>query len=178
MPSPPGVSPQLDEIFKSDILTNMDNESQPSRTLELAEFFSAPSSKRQRRYEILRAFYFEGLPAKVVASRFGCSPGAVYSIARDFRNLTDPGAYFFHSPAPAGRPRKVPADDLRQQVIDLRKLNLSVADIKARLDTQSPRTLSERAISRILKEEGFPRLARRTKAERSRIAHSPSTPPE
>ena len=151
---------------------------QPLPAPDPSAFFSCPGNSRQRRYEILRAFYFERLPAKDVAARFGCSASAVYAITRDFRKLKDPSAYFFRGPAPPGRPRSIPADDLRKQVIDLRKLNLSLPDIKARLDARSSRTLSERAISRILKEEGFARLPRRTRAQRSASTGSMQRAPE
>ena len=84
---------------------------QPLPAPDPSAFFSCPGNSRQRRYEILRAFYFERLPAKDVAARFGCSASAVYAITRDFRKLKDPSAYFFRGPAPPGRPRSIPADD-------------------------------------------------------------------
>ena len=156
----------------------MTNTGQPPPEPDPVAFFSHPRNPRHRRYEILRAFLFERIPAKVVAARFNCSPSAVYTIARDFRKLADPSAYFFRSPTPPGRPLGIPADDLRQQVIALRKLNFSVPDIKAHFDEQSPRTLSERAISRILKEAGFARLPRRTRAERTAVTSAPIQAPE
>ena len=143
-----------------------------------ADFFAQPRNPRQRRYEILRAFFHERLSAHTVAQRFGCSPAAVYSISRDFRKLPDPAAFFFRPPDPPGRPLQQPPSPLCEQVIDLRKRNLSVPEIKARLDARSPDTLSERAISRLLREEGFARLPRRTHAVRSAVAASTIRAPE
>ena len=48
----------------------------------------------------------------------------------------------------------------------MRKRNLSVPDIKARLDAATEEAPSERTIDRVLKQEGFARLPRRTQAER------------
>ena len=150
----------------------------PSPPPSPSDFFADPRNPRQRRYEILRAFCHEGLSARTVARRFGCSPAAVYSVARDFRKLADPAAYFFRSPHRPGRPVRQPPAPLRQRVIDLRKLNLSVPDIKARLDARSPDTVSERAINRVLREEGFARLPRRTQAVRSTSVGSVIRAPE
>ena len=78
--------------------------SPPASPAAPLSFFSRPRNPRHRRYEILRAFFLEQLPARDVARRFDCSPAAVYSIARDFRRLHDPADFFFRSPDPPGRP--------------------------------------------------------------------------
>jgi len=39
----------------------------------------------QRQYEALRGLLLEGLPATVVAERFGYQPATVRSLCRDFR---------------------------------------------------------------------------------------------
>lgn len=135
-----------------------------------AAFFAQPSNPRQRRYEVLRAFFLEGLTAEAVARRFGYAVGSVYAITRDFRRLDDPAAFFFRPPDAPGRPPSQPPDELRQRVIELRKANLSAPDIKARLDAQSGHAPSLRMIGNILTEEGFARLPRRTRAERAASA--------
>ncbi len=133
-----------------------------------ASFFAEPHNPLQRRYEVLRAFFLEGLTAEAVARRFGYAVGSVYAITRDFRRLADPAAFFFRPPAVPGRPpSQPPADDLRQRVIELRKANLSVPDIKARLDAADGGAPSLRRIGNILREEGFARLPRRSRAERA-----------
>ena len=132
-----------------------------------AAFFAEPNNPLQRRYEILRAFFFEGLTAQQVARRFGCAVSSVYAMTRDFRRLDDPAAFFFRAPVKPGRPPSRPPDDLRQRVIELRKANLSVPDIKARLDAEPGPAASLRLIGSILDEEGFARLPRRSRAERA-----------
>ena len=70
-----------------------------------AAFFAQPSNPLQRRYELLRAFFLEGLTAEAVARRFGYAVGSVYAITRDFRRLDDPAAFFFRpADPPASRP--------------------------------------------------------------------------
>ena len=143
-----------------------------------ADFFAHPANPRQRRYESLRAFHYERMTAKQVADRFGCSVAAVYSVARDFRKLARPADFFFRPRRPPGRQPAAPLSDLQRKIIDLRKRNLSVPEIKAHLDAAGPRAPSERAISRILREQGFARLPRRTRAERAAASPAPLRAPE
>ena len=130
-------------------------------------FFAQPSNLLHRRYEVLRAFFLEGLTAEAVARRFGYAVGSVYAMTRDFRRLDDPAAFFFRPPDVPGRSPVLPLPDVRQRVIELRKANLSVPDIKARLDAEPGDAPSLRAIGHVLHEEGFQRLPRRTRAERA-----------
>ncbi len=138
------------------------------------EFFARPSNPRQRRYEI----YCEGLPAEAVARRFDCSVATVYSVTRDFRQLEDPLAFFFQGPRRSGRPPVLPAPDVREHAIALRKVNLSLPDIKVRLDAEFGQAPSQQGIRRILAEEGFARLPRRTPAERGAGARERLAAPE
>ena len=142
-----------------------------------SDFFTRPAHPRQRRYELLRAFFLEGRSASQVARQFGYSPATVYALTRDFRHLEDPAAAFFLPPPRRGRPPVAPALDLRRQIVALRKRNLSVPDIKARLDAVTQQAPSERTIDRVLKEEGFARLPRRTQAQRQAQAPAPLEAP-
>lgn len=68
--------------------------------------------------------------------------------------------------APAKGPQKAPRiDRARQEVIELRKQNLSIYDISSALK-EAGSELSPAAVSIILKEEGFARLPRRRDEER------------
>lgn len=49
------------------------------------EFFAVPQDPTHRRYEALRAYLYEGRPAAEAAARFGYTPKALDSLARDFR---------------------------------------------------------------------------------------------
>ena len=142
-----------------------------------ASFFAHPSHSLHRRYEVLRAFFHEGLTAEQTAARFGYSIGSVYAITRDFRHLDDPAAFFFREPRLPGRtPDQAPAS-VRERIIALRKANLSLPDIKARLDAECDQAPSQRGVWRVLREEGFARLPRRTRSERAAAATPPLSAP-
>lgn len=50
-----------------------------------AAYFLTPTEPAQRRYEALRAYFLEDLPASDVAARFGYSPANVYQMASEIR---------------------------------------------------------------------------------------------
>lgn len=125
------------------------------------EFFAAPATADQRRYEALRAYLFEGASAAEAASRFGYTPASVTSMARDFRA----GRHDFFTDSKPG-PKSAPAKDAaRARVIELRgdgRSAYEIAEILAREGTPLNRT----GVAEVLAEEGFPRLWPRPHAER------------
>jgi hypothetical protein len=130
--------------------------------LTLARRFLEPSNSTHRQYEALRAFFVDRLPSAEAAARFGYTPGSFRVLVHQFRN--QPGRDFFVPTALQGRPpgkRK----RLRQQVVSLRKQNLSVHDISRAL-ARDDEALSPAAVATILKEEGFAKLPRRRDDER------------
>lgn len=50
-----------------------------------AEYFTKPDQALQRRYEALRCYFVEGLPAPEVARRFGYTPATVIQLASELR---------------------------------------------------------------------------------------------
>src|SRR6266498_1623619 len=50
-----------------------------------AEYFTDPSGSAQRRYEALRAYFVEDLPAAEVADRFAYSTASVHQMATQLR---------------------------------------------------------------------------------------------
>ena len=125
-------------------------------------FFDAPASPRQRQYEALRAFFVDELPSADAARRFGYSAGAFRVLCHKFRHGELPS--FFAAPrhGPQSQPKKSQA---REQVVALRKRNLSVYEISQALrDKGTP--LSPTAVGELLKAEGFARLPRRLDEER------------
>ena len=141
-----------------------------------AEFFARPRHPDHRRYEILRAFYHEGLTAAEVASRFQITVGSVYALTREFRQLDDPISTLFQPPVPPGRPARKVSANTRERILLLRDRNLSVPDIKAQLDAEDPAAPGERAIQRVLAEAGRPRLPRRSRAPRAAAIASTELP--
>ena len=128
----------------------------------MARRFLEPSNSTHRQYEALRAFFVDRIPSAEAAARFGYTPGSFRVLVHQFRN--QPGRDFFVPTARQGRPpgkRK----RLREQVIALRKQNLSVHDISRAL-ARDGETLSPAAVAAILEEEGFAKLPRRADNER------------
>lgn len=130
--------------------------------ITLARRFLEPSNPTHRQYEALRAFFVDGLPSAEAAARFGYTPGSFRVLVHQFRN--QPDRDFFAPTARQGRPPGKQSR-LREQVVALRKQNLSVHDISRALDRDGE-VLSPAAIAAILKEEGFAKLPRRADDER------------
>ena len=130
--------------------------------LTLARRFLEPSNSTHRQYEALRAFFVDGVPSAEVATRFGYTPGSFRVLVHQFRN--QPGRDFFVPTARQGRPPGK-RNRLQEQVVTLRKQNLSVHDI-SRVLARDGELLSPAAVAVILKEEGFAKLPRRADDER------------
>lgn len=129
---------------------------------DVARRFLVPSNPTHRQYEALRAYFVEGLPSAEVARRFGYTPGSFRVLCHAFRR--DPDRAFFLPPAKG--PKAAPKmDQVREQVVALRKQNLSMYDIREVLERDGHK-LSSAAVAIILKQEGFVRLPRRRDDER------------
>ena len=102
------------------------------------------------------------MPSAEAAARFGYTPGSFRVLVHQFRNR--PERSFFIPTEREGRP---PGKQKRlwEQVVALRKQNLSVHDISRALAGDGD-TLSPAAVAAILKEEGFAKLPRRLDDER------------
>ena len=127
-----------------------------------ARFFLRPSNTTHRQYEALRAYFVEGLSSTDAAIRFGYTPETLRLMCHQFRK--NPRRQFFLPPRKGPR-RKPKQLQLREQVISMRKQNMSIYDISKALKKEGQR-LSPVAVSLILKEEGFARLPRRKDEER------------
>jgi len=129
---------------------------------DLARAFTVPANPTHRRYEALRAYFVEGLSGAEAARRFGYTPGSFRVLVHQFRR--DPHRPFF-LPTAKG-PRAAPkADPVRDRIVALRKLNLSIYDISRALHDEG-HPLSPVTISQVLRAEGFARLPRRGDDER------------
>lgn len=128
--------------------------------MDLAQRFLAPQNTNHRQYEALRAYFVEQLPGPVVAQRFGYTPGSLHQLIHQFRQ--NPERPFFAEPP---RPGKKAEDTVRQQIIQLRKQNLSIYDISRALRKEGIQR-SAVAVSHVLEEEGFAKLPRRADEDR------------
>ena len=126
-----------------------------------ADRFLQPGSPRQRRYEALRARFVDGCSNAEAASRFGYAPGSFRNLCSQFLRSNDPDFLF-----PAERPDSPPGEHIdraaeaRQRILALRRDNLSVHDISARLRAENlPHSVG--FVFNVLRQAGLPKLARR-----------------
>jgi transposase len=126
-----------------------------------ASFFKKPAYEWQRRYEALRASFVDQLPAKVVADRFGYTPAYV----RLLKHLFKHEKIELSEPLPEGKVsrRRVTAD-VRGKIRTWRERKLSAAEI-TQLLLEDGVEISVRTVERVLVEEGFSKLPRRTRIE-------------
>jgi hypothetical protein len=129
---------------------------------EGAEYFTEPAGPAQRRYEALRAYFLDELPAAEVADRFGYSTATVHQMATLLRKGRL--ALFAEArPGPKG-PRKA-TGTLRARALELRAAGHSVTEIAAAL-TGEGMPVSAQTAWQILDAEGLPRLGRRDEGRR------------
>lgn len=128
-----------------------------------ADAFLCPANSTHRRYEALRAVFVDRLSPKDAAEKFGYESGGFRVLLSKFRN--NPHQDFFRPPQMG--PQAAPKRDLhREKAIALRKQNLSIYDIAETLKREGYR-ISAVSVSKILKEEGFSSLPKRSLEERS-----------
>jgi len=127
-----------------------------------AEYFLQPTGAAQRRYEALRAYFLDGMPAAEVADRFGYSTASVHQMATLLRQ-GKLSLFAETRPGPKG-PRKA-TGQLRQRVLALRGAGHSVTEIAAAL-TAEGMPVSAQTTWQILDAEGLPRLPRRDEGRR------------
>jgi transposase len=127
-----------------------------------AQYFTAPASSAQRRYEALRAYFLDEMPAAEVAGRFGYSTASIHQMASLLRQgrLT---LFAGTRPGPKG-PRKA-TGQLRERVLELRAAGHSVTEIAAAC-TREGMPISAQTCWQILDAEGLPRLPRRDEGRR------------
>ena len=130
---------------------------------EGAEYFTEPAGAAQRRYEALRAYFLDEMPAAEVADRFGYSTASVHQMATLLRKgrLT---LFAGTRPGPKG-PRKA-TGPLRARALELRTAGHSVTEIAAAL-TAEGMPVSAQTVWQILDTEGIGRLPRRDDGRRA-----------
>jgi transposase len=122
------------------------------------KYFLYPNHEWQKRYEALRASFVDRLPAKAVSERFGYSPSYVNLLRHQFvHEKID-----FSEPVPEGKVNRRKVDALtRSKICSYREHKLSAGEI-VQLLSEDGIEISIRTVERILAEEGYPRLPRRT----------------
>ena len=133
-------------------------------------FFIKPQSIAQKQYEALRMFYFEKVPAKDVANRFGYTYRGFTTICSNFRANLKAGHLgdLFFKESKKGRKTTDRVSMVKADVVDMRKKFYSVQDIKVIMDGVGHK-ISERTIHGILRAEGFGRLPRRMNTTKDKL---------
>ena len=119
-----------------------------------------PTESAQKRYEALRAYFLESLTQKEAAKRAGYSISTFQSLVSNFQN----GKVEFFVKPHYGPNKRQTSDFIQERVVSLRKSNHSIYEIKDILAKEGFNT-SIQTINRIIKDEGFAKLPRRTKEE-------------
>jgi hypothetical protein len=122
-------------------------------------FFLHPVHEWQRRYEALRASFVDRLPAKVVGDRFGYSVTYMHLL----RHLFCHEKMDFSEPLPEGKTRRHRIDAAtRAKICKWRENRLTAGEITELLSEEGVE-VSVRTVERVLAEEGYARLPRRTR---------------
>jgi len=122
-------------------------------------FFLRPVHEWQRRYEALRASFVERLPARIVAERFGYTLAYIHLL----RHLFVHQKIDFSEPVPEGKTARRRLDTaLKAKICNWREHRLSAGEITALLSEEGVE-VSVRTVERVLAEEGYPRLPRRSR---------------
>jgi len=123
------------------------------------KYFLYPVYDWQKRYEALRSSFVDRLPAKVVADRFGYSQSYVNLLRHQFVH----GKIDFSEPVPEGKIKRRKVDALtRSKICNFRDHRLSAGEI-VQLLSEDGVEISVRTVERILAEEGYTRLPRRSR---------------
>jgi len=128
---------------------------------DISLYFSNPSTPDHKKYEVLRALYYEKLSPKEVTDKFGYTNYTIQAIIRDFRQ----GKLTFFPPKKPGPKDRTISEEAKTKIISLRKQNLSAEDISNQLLLEDIK-ISLRTVERILEDEGFSKLPRRTNKQR------------
>lgn len=129
---------------------------------DLKAFFINPQASKHRQYEALRAYVLEGTPARDVAKQFGFTEKSLYSLAHDLRV----GKLELFPELPTGPKGRRITPYVRERLCAFRKQGLSSKDIAKSLCDEDV-VISVSTVERVLQEEGFAKLGRRTKKQRS-----------
>src|SRR3990170_5711047 len=128
---------------------------------DISRYFANPSTPDHKKYEVLRALFFEKLPKEKVTEKFGYTNYTLQAIIRDFRQ----GKLIFFPPKKPGPKDRTISEEAKTKIITLRKQNLSAEDICNQLLSEKIK-ISLRTVERILEDEGFSKLSRRTNKAR------------
>jgi len=129
------------------------------------DYFKQWHSPVQKRYEALRAFYFEKVTLDEITKRFNFKASYFRKLCSEFSQSLDAGIDPFFTIKKTGPKTRQTSSSFIEKIVAMRKRNLSIMEIRAALSEDiSPPSLN--TIDKILKDEGFAPLPKRTHSER------------
>ena len=137
--------------------------------MEPQDYFLSLEIVNKKRYDALRAFFLEKRSAQEVADTYGYSLSSLYSLIRDFRfHLKQQSREdIFFKEVILGRKENKQAG-LEDMIIGLRKHNFSAEDIVGVINSKGYKT-SYGYVYKLLNNEGFARLPRRSRPEKKSL---------
>ena len=139
---------------------------------EIIDYFAEPKQSSHRQYLALRSFFCDGKTAEEVEAEYGYAASTVYALARDFKSHQKKCAELGEDPFfirnQLGRKKQQRDNVLVDNIVALRKKQLSIPDIKVLLDSKGY-DVSEGQIYTICDENGFARLPKRSRQERDEL---------
>ena len=135
------------------------------------DFFLSPKSVPQKQYEALRMYFIDQVPATEVAQKFGYTYRGFTTTITVFKKELALGRAdsFFFAERKLGRKKSEDILSSHDIIFNMRQANHSVDEIKTVLDSKGFH-ISEKSIFNIIRDAGFPRLDRRTKTEKEKLA--------
>ena len=132
-------------------------------------FFSSPTNTAQKQYEALRAYYVDKLSITETSMRYNFSPSYFKKLKYYFLVALKKNQNPFFKVKRPGPKKRFTEANVIERIVALRKKNHSITDIKVILESYN-KSLSLDTIDKILKEEGFAPLPKRTRIERLEAA--------
>lgn len=134
--------------------------------MNLEKYFNSPVSASQRHYEALRSIFIDGLSSQKAAKKANLSYGTLKNLRSEAGKLIKEGRDPFFAKSNDLQQERSISNTVIQKIVYFRRKNLSITDIKTKLDALG-HYYSLDTINRILKSEGFETpLPRRTRLER------------
>src|SRR6202035_5316675 len=118
--------------------------------MSLAKYFRSPVSSSQRHYEALRSIFIDGLSTQEAAKMANLSYGSLKNLRSEAGKLIKEGYDPFFSKVNDSQQRRSTPNTVVQKIVFFRKKNLSITDIKTKLDALG-HYYSLDTINRILK---------------------------
>jgi len=127
----------------------------------LKHLFTSITNHRQRQYEAVRAIEVDNISVADAAKKFDYQVSTLYSLIRDIKaNKIE----LFPSKIEKINQERTP-NYISKHIFKLRKLNYSSGEIAEQI-TEEGYKIATRTVERILTNAGYPKLKRRTRAER------------